>query len=309
MNLIKPKFWGKKNNFISLLLFPLSFLIQILIKLKKSFYFKKTFKIPVICIGNIYVGGTGKTPLSLLIAKELLKLKKRPAIIRKYYKEHIDEYNLVKNDLDCLFLAKNRSTAIENAEKNGYQLAILDDGFQDFSIVKNLNILCFNSKQLIGNGMTMPSGPLRENLNSIKKSRIIVINGKKSDSFEKKISEISSKTEIFYSNYILKNLNDFKNKKFFAFAGIGNPENFFDLLSENKIDVMRKISFPDHYAYSKYEIKKLIDESYANNAELLTTEKDFFRIKDMGYKKIKFAKVDLVIKNKKKLIDLILNCK
>ena len=115
------------------------------IKLIKSFYFKKTFKIPVICIGNIYVGGTGKTPLSLLIAKELLKLKKRPAIIRKYYKEHIDEYNLVKNDLDCLFLAKNRSTAIENAEKNGYQLAILDDGFQDFSIVKNLNILCFNS--------------------------------------------------------------------------------------------------------------------------------------------------------------------
>jgi len=169
MNLIKPKFWGKKNNLISLLLFPLSFLIQILIKLKKSFYFKKTFKIPVICIGNIYVGGTGKTPLSLLIAKELLKLKKRPAIIRKYYKEHIDEYNLVKNDLDCLFLAKNRSTAIENAEKSGYQLAILDDGFQDFSIVKNLNILCFNSKQLIGNGMTMPSGPLRENLNSIKK--------------------------------------------------------------------------------------------------------------------------------------------
>ena len=104
-------------------------------------------------------------------------------------------------------------------------------------------------------------------------------------------------------------MNDFKNKKFFAFAGIGNPENFFDLLSENKIDVMRKISFPDHYAYSKSEIKKLIDESYANNAELLTTEKDFFRIKDMGYKKIKFAKVDLVIKNKEKLIDLILNCK
>ena len=307
MKITKPKFWEKEKNPISLLLLPFSFFLQLLIIIKKIFTFKHSFKIPVICVGNIYVGGTGKTPLSIMIAQELIKHKKKPAIIKKYYSEHIDEHNLINNSLDCLFLDKQRSKAINHAENKQYDIAILDDGFQDYSIKKNLNILCFNSNQLIGNGMTLPSGPLRESINAIKRTQIVVINGNKNELFEKKISSISNKVKIFYSRYLPKNVEEFKNKKLFAFAGVGNPSNFFKLLSDNNLNVHKKLSFPDHYKFSKSEIQKMIDESLKNNLELVTTEKDYFRIKHYGFQHIKFLKIKLEILEKDKLINQILN--
>ena len=84
MKMLKPDFWEKKNNLISLLLLPISFFIQLLIIIKKKLTLEHSFKIPIICIGNIYLGGTGKTPLSILIAKELKKHNKKPVIIKKY---------------------------------------------------------------------------------------------------------------------------------------------------------------------------------------------------------------------------------
>ena len=307
MKIAKPKFWEEKNNPISLLLLPVSFFLQLLILIKKKLTFKHSFKIPVICIGNIYIGGTGKTPLSIMIAQELVKHKKKPAIIKKYYSEHADEHNLINDSLNCLFLDKQRFKAINNAEKKQYDVAILDDGFQDYSIKKNLNILCFNSNQLIGNGMTLPSGPLRESINAIKRTQIVVINGNKNELFEKKISSISNKVKIFYSRYLPKNVEEFKNKKLFAFAGVGNPSNFFKLLSDNNLNVHKKLSFPDHYKFSKSEIQKMIDESLKNNLELVTTEKDYFRIKHYGFQHIKFLKIKLEILEKDKLINQILN--
>ena len=308
MKILKPKFWEKNNNLISLLLLPVSFFLQLLIIIKKKLTSEHSFKIPVICIGNIYLGGTGKTPLSVLIAKELKKHNKKPAIIKKYYSEHIDEHNLINNSLDCLFLNKQRSKAINIAEKEQYDVAILDDGFQDYSIKKNLNILCFNSNQLIGNGMTLPAGPLRESINAIKKTQIVLINGNKNELFEKKILSVSNKVKIFYSKYIPTNIEEFKNKKLFAFAGIGNPNNFFKLLTENNLSVHKKVSFPDHYEFSKSEIQKMIDESLKNNFQLITTEKDYFRIRNYGFKNIKFLKITLEILEKDKLINQILNC-
>ena len=308
MKILKPKFWEKNNNLISLLLLPVSFFLQLLIIIKKKLTSEHSFRIPVICIGNIYLGGTGKTPLSVLIAKELKKHNKKPAIIKKYYSEHIDEHNLINNSLDCLFLNKQRSKAINIAEKEQYDVAILDDGFQDYSIKKNLNILCFNSNQLIGNGMTLPSGPLRESINAIKKTQIVLINGNKNELFEKKILSVSNKVKIFYSKYIPTNIEEFKNKKLFAFAGIGNPNNFFKLLTENNLSVHKKVSFPDHYEFSKSEIQKMIDESLKNNFQLITTEKDYFRIRNYGFKNIKFLKITLEILEKDKLINQILNC-
>ena len=307
MKILKPKFWEKSNNLISLLLSPISFFLQLLIIIKKKLTFEHSFKIPVICIGNIYLGGTGKTPLTIFIAKELRKHNKKPAIIKKYYSEHVDEHNLINNSLDCLFLNKQRSKAINSAEKKQYDVAILDDGFQDYSIKKNLNILCFNSNQLIGNGMTLPAGPLRESINAIKKTQIVLINGSKNKLFEDKILSISNKVKIFYSKYLPENIEEFKNKNLFAFAGIGNPSNFFKLLGDNNLNVQTKLAFPDHYKFSKSEIKKIVDESFKNNLELITTEKDYFRIKHYGFKNIKFLKIRLEILEKDKLINQILS--
>ena len=307
MKILKPKFWEKNNNLISLLLSPISFFLQLLIIIKKKLTFEHSFKIPVICVGNIYLGGTGKTPLCILIAKELKKHNKKPALIKKYYSKHIDEHNLINNSLDCLFLDKQRFKAINSAEKKQYDVAILDDGFQDYSIKKNLNIICFNSSQLIGNGMTLPSGPLREKISALKKTQIILINGNKNDSFEKKILSISDKVKIFYSRYLPINIEEFKDKKLFAFAGIGNPSNFFKLLTENKLNIQKKLEFPDHYKFSKSEIEKMNDDCLKNNLQLVTTEKDYFRIKKLGFKHIKFLKIKLEILEKDKFIKQILN--
>ena len=307
MKILKPKFWEKKNSLISLLLVPISFFLQLLIIIKKKITYTHSFKIPIICVGNIYLGGTGKTPLSILIARELKKLSKKPAIIKKYYPEHADEHRLINNSIDCLFLDKKRSKAINNAQKKLHDIIILDDGFQDYSINKNFNILCFNSDQLIGNGKTLPSGPLRESLDAIKSTQLILINGNKDKSFENRITKVSNKVKIFYSKYLPTNIQEFAGKNLFAFAGIGNPNNFFKILIENNLKIHKKISFPDHYKFSKYEIQKMVDQSKNNNCELITTEKDYWRIRDLGFKNIKFLKIKLEIPEKEKFISEILS--
>ena len=307
MKIFKPKFWDKKKNIISILLLPISLTLQLVIFLMKKITFKYNCNIPIICVGNLYLGGTGKTPLSISLASEFSKIGKKPAIIKKFYSNQYDEHNLINTYTNYLFLDKKRINAIRMAERKGHDVAILDDGFQDYSIKKDLNILCFNSKQLAGNEMTIPSGPLRESLNSIKSSQIVIINGNRNLSFEEKIAGISNKIKIFYTKYVPVNIAEFKNKKLYAFAGIGNPANFFDLLVNNNLDLQKKLEFPDHYEFEKIEIEKMIKESSKNGYDIITTEKDFLRIKKFGFKNINFLKLKLEILEKEKMMKSILN--
>ena len=209
---------------------------------------------------------------------------------------------MIKKTVDSLILNKDRTLALKEAEKKKFDVAILDDGFQDYAIEKDLNIICFNSKQLIGNGSIFPAGPLRESFSSLKRAKIVIINGERNKIFEKKILKISNNIKIFYSKYTPTNIEQFKNKKLYAFAGIGNPDNFFELLSEYNLNVQKKISFPDHYNFTMNELEKMTEIASKNNFELITTEKDFYRIKDYNFKKIKYLKLNLIIKEKNKLI-------
>tara|TARA_B100000963_G_scaffold211160_1_gene184017 strand:- start:9963 stop:10889 length:927 start_codon:yes stop_codon:yes gene_type:complete len=304
MKLYKPKFWDRSINIYSIILYPLSLFYELL------FFFKKLrsttkFKISIICVGNIYLGGTGKTPLSILLQQELKKIR-NAVIIRKYYAEQDDEQKLIKTKNSPLIINKRRVDAIKQAEKEGYDTAILDDGYQDFSVKKDISILCFNARQLIGNGLLLPAGPLRESLKAIQRARVVVINGNREKVFEEKLLKKSKKVEIFYSKYVLSNAKNFKGKNFLAFAGIGNPVNFFDILQENNITVKKSITFPDHYKYSRKELEDIISEARKNDLEVLTTEKDYERIKNFNFNEIGYATVDLKIENKDKLINLIL---
>ena len=306
MKFLKPKFWESRNNILAILLRPISFLFYFLTALRKSLISPRKFKIPIICVGNIYVGGTGKTPVSIMIANILKTNNKNPAIIKKYYKDHEDEHKLINNITNSLILNKNRVTAIEKAERENFDIGILDDGFQDHTIKKTLNIICFNNRQLIGNGLVFPAGPLRERLSSLERAQIVIINGEKNKIFEEKILNISKNIKIFYSEYLPINIEQFKNKKLFAFAGIGNPNNFFELLSKYNLNVQKKISFPDHYEIKKKEIELITEEAVNNNLDLITTEKDFYRVKDYGFKDLRYLKVDLKIEEKNKFITEVL---
>ena len=298
MKFKKPKFWND-INFLSICLFPLS-LVTIIINILKTHFIKGIKSdIPVICVGNIFIGGTGKTPLSIYIYNLLKKRSFRPAIIRKYYNSHLDEINFTKSKVKKFFYDEKRVLSISKAESQKSNVIVMDDGLQDVSIIKDLNIICFNSSDLIGNGFLLPAGPLRERLNSVKHCQIAVINGKRNITFEKKLKSISNNIEIYQSKYMIKGLKKFRGKKILAFAGIGSPENFFNLLRENGLKVKREISFPDHYNYTKKEIENLIFKAKKENLILLTTEKDFFRINRSGSKKINYVSVNLKILNNK----------
>ena len=242
MKLSKPDFWKNKNSILAILLLPISIIIQIMYLIKNILVSKKIFQVPVICVGNIYVGGTGKTPLSIRIFNGLKKTNKNPIIIKKFYNNQQDEARLIKEKTGNIIQDNSRVEAIKSAIRKNFNIMILDDGFQDKSLEKSLNILCFNSEQSIGNGFTLPSGPLREPFSSIKKSQIIVINGNRDEIFEKKIYDISHNIKIFYTKYLPLNIKKLENTEILAFAGIGNPQNFFKLLS-NKLILKTKEIF------------------------------------------------------------------
>ncbi len=303
MNFLKPKFWDKKQiSIFSILLAPIAFFVKLLFFLKRFGTKSHKCSIPVICIGNIYLGGTGKTPLSIETFLILKDLKMNPAFIRKEYDDFIDETNLQKK-IGSVYMDKKRLNAIKSAIKNKKNVAILDDGFQDFSIKKDLSIICFNEKQWIGNGFTIPSGPLREKLSALKRAEIVVITGHKNFSIEKNIFYENKNIKIFYAKYKPQNIHEFKNNKVIAFAGIGNPENFFELLKENNVDIVEKIKFPDHHKYSHQELKNLFDKIEGNNKILLTTEKDYLRIDEYSRKDISFLKITTEIENRNEFIN------
>jgi tetraacyldisaccharide 4'-kinase len=226
----------------------------------------------------------------------------KPSFIRKQYNAFEDEVILQKK-IGPVYENKKRLSAIKLAYENGSNIAILDDGFQDYSLKKNLSIICFNEKQWIGNGLVIPSGPLREDISALKRADCVVINGKKNTSIEKTILDQNKNIKIYYSKYNPKNIDSFKNKKVVAFAGIGNPQNFFNLLKNYNLNPIKEIKFPDHYNYSSKDLEKLLSISKENDAILLTTEKDYFRIIEHYKKNINFIKIELEIENKDLFIE------
>ncbi|MAC44814.1 MAG: tetraacyldisaccharide 4'-kinase [Pelagibacteraceae bacterium] len=307
MKIYKPNFWNDKKNFLAVLLYPLSLIYLLAVKLRKKFINQKQFKIPIICVGNIYIGGTGKTPTSIYLANDFSKSGYNPVIIRKFYKNHQDEHELIKSYFKKLILTKDRSAGLEEAINSEYDLAILDDGFQDHRIKKNVNILCFNSNQLVGNGLVFPSGPLRENLDVLKNADIILINGKKNLNFEKFILNINTNLRIFYSYFKPTNINKFKNFNLLALAGIGNPDNFFQLLEENELKIFEKLIYPDHYVFSKNEIENIMIRAKKENLKIVMTEKDYHKIKKFNFDNLEYLKILLEINEKHIFLNTIKN--
>tara|TARA_B100002019_G_scaffold57645_1_gene49518 strand:+ start:1051 stop:1992 length:942 start_codon:yes stop_codon:yes gene_type:complete len=308
MKIKKPKFWDyNKPNIISYILWPLSLFLQFLSNLKLLIVSKKKFKeIKTICVGNIYVGGTGKTSLSLMIYDILLKNKIKTCFIKKYYSDQKDEQKILENK-GKLFNFSKRELSLEKAIKENYDVAIFDDGLQDKSIEYDLSFVCFNNLNFIGNGLTMPSGPLRESFKNIKKYKYIFLNGNMENikNIREKILETNSNAKIFEAKYVPMNIKEFDlNEKYLVFSGIGNHKTFLSMLKNNKMIINKDIEFPDHYNYSEKDLKNILRISKDNNLKILTTEKDFFRL-NIKLNEIKFIKSKLEISNEKDLINIL----
>ena len=304
MKFKKPKFWDyKKPNIISYLLLPIAVLVKIAKFIKNITIKKKKFQsIKTICIGNIYLGGTGKTSLSLKINK-ILKDKIKSCFVKKYYSNQIDEQKILEKN-GKLFKSKNRSESIKQAINEGFKVAIFDDGLQDPSINYDYNIVCFNTNNWIGNGQTIPSGPLRENIRNLKKYKNVFLNGNKEniENIKKYIHEIDPNINIYQGKYIPLNINEFdKKNKYLVFSGIGNHKTFVSMLKINDINVVKDIEFPDHYKYSTKEIDNIISISKKLDCKIITTEKDYMRLNNNN--EINYIKSELEIINEETFLN------
>lgn len=305
MNFSKPNFW-KTKNIISLFFLPLSIIIYI-VNFFKNIFPKKKLKIKTICVGNIYIGGTGKTSLSIEINK-IFKNKFKTVFIKKKYSDQKDEINLLEK-FGKIITNKNRLKALHIAEKKKFEVAILDDGLQQKNINYNIKIVCFNTFDGIGNGFLLPAGPLRESLKELKNYDLVFLNGEKNNlKLFNKIKKINKNINIFKTNYYPVNLKTFnRNKNYIMFCGIGNPQDFENTLLKYKFKIRKKIIYPDHYKIPNKEIKNIKKIAKKEKLTIITTEKDFLRLDNIQKKGIQCLRIKLKIKNLNKLKKILFN--
>lgn len=315
MKLLIPSFW-RYRTFLSYLLLPLSWLYVF-------FSYLKLYKVYVpqacvVTIGNITMGGAGKTPVALSIAQELKNIYKNRKIIiltRGYlgsmkgpiiaqnnkhsFLELGDEAAMIVDKFP-LCISKNRLKGIKFLEQLGYDIIITDDGFQDHRFEKRLNILVIDSNFVFGNRFICPAGPLRQSIHSgFKEADFIVTVGDEAINLEAEVPVLQAK---------LVSKRSFKHKhKYLAFSGIGNPEKFFSTLENCGLNIITKTTFPDHHQYSEAELYKLIEIARANKAKLITTEKDYMRITSKFKQDIEMLPVNLVWEKNNLLTQYLIN--
>ena len=323
---ILQKIWYNKNvvfTFLSMLLLPFSFLYFLIFYIKQTLTIENKFTTPIICFGNINIGGTGKTSTLLSLLPELIKVKPKLVILLRGYKGTIKSIHKVDPNHDTAltvgdeallyansfktFISSNRSKAIKEIIKSeNPDLIILDDGFQDKRIRKNKNIILINGNRGLGNGLLLPSGPLREiALLALKKTDIIILIGEDHTNFKSRYQNQINKKDLFKGKIV--SLENGLNKNFLAFSGIGNNESFFNTLEKNNYNLVKKLSFPDHYQYNKKEIEGIINTAKQNDLIPITTEKDINRISMTLKNQIKYLKIQIEIDNKNDLVNKILD--
>ncbi len=308
MKFKKPYFWDlPKPNIISYLLIPLTLPIII-----RNFIFnyikkKRSSKIKTICVGNIYIGGTGKTPLTIKIYEILNALNTKVATVKKNHFNQVDEQLLLEKKTS-LIVSKTRESAIKQGIDEKYKILIFDDGLQETKIDYDLKLVCFKSKVWIGNGQYIPAGPLREKISSLKKFDVVFLNGYSDDysNIEKQIKNVNPNIKIFRTSYKTTNISSYDLKsKYLIFSGIGTPYDFKDILLKNNFEITKQITFPDHYNYKQKDLKKISSIAKKDNLKIITTEKDYMKIPDQFKKNINFLAIDLLIEEENKLINLL----
>lgn len=281
---MKTPSWFLRKNLIAWLLLPLS--VAYFFASKAVYFYRlfrqKSSKKPVICIGGLLAGGVGKTPIVRQVATFL-----SAAVVMRGYKGG-DEAKMLKNAGLVVFEGPDRIQSIKNAEKAGFTSIVMDDGFQNPGIKKDISILVFDEKIGVGNGFVLPAGPMREPLCAVRRADAIIIIGHKGQAIERRLKKYGK--PIFYAEN--KTIIPAKIGKFIAFAGIGYPQKFFNNLPKKPV---KTVSFPDHYRYKDSDIKRLLAMAGTEKATLLTTEKDWVRLPLDVRRKIQFAPLETTI--------------
>jgi tetraacyldisaccharide 4'-kinase len=280
----------KFNIFIYLLL-PFSYFFKFIIFIRKYLYKIGVFKthhfpVPIIIVGNITVGGTGKTPFVIWLAKLLKSHGYQPGIVsrgaggKKHIKPYLvsssdsskevgDEALLLTSHTDCpVMIAINRPSAVKKLlQENNCNIVISDDGLQHYALNRDMEIVIVDGERQFGNGYLLPAGPLREPLSRLNEVDFVVENGSMMSFIYGDLISLSEPTQT-------TQLINFLNSRVHAVAGIGNPERFFSVLKKAGLDIIPHI-FPDHHHYQSQDFNFASN----NNFPIIMTEKDAVKCK------------------------------
>ena len=296
----EPGFWHGPASLNSHLLKPLAALYGA-VAAKRLRHKGLNAGIPVLCVGNYNVGGTGKTPTVLALAKLLRDLGETPVVLSRGYggelrgPVRVDPVRHAASDVgdEPLMLAgalpivvsRKRAEGVPLARAHGATVILMDDGFQNPSIVKDASLIVIDSERGLGNGKVFPAGPLRAPLRpqlARTDALIIVGNGNAAASVA---AEIAAQGKPVLSAHLKPDeaqVARLRGKRVLAFAGIGDPTRFFNTLRASGIEVAGQRAFADHHAYSQAEIETLIAEAKREALTLVTTEKDLARLRHGG---------------------------
>ncbi|MCB1681684.1 MAG: tetraacyldisaccharide 4'-kinase [Alphaproteobacteria bacterium] len=325
MVLKTPAFWYRANNTRSvplaeLALTPLSWLYDSGRKLKTLGITPQNAKIPVLCLGNIVSGGSGKTPAVQSIRKILITaaLTKNPFILSRGYggnlsgplkvdpsnhsSANVGDEPLLLAAEGPVIVSRDRPAGARLAEKLGADLILMDDGFQNPSLKKDISFLVMDGQSALGNGKLLPAGPLREPLDeALERTDAVILIGDDKESMQKRIP---SRIPVFLAEIQPRSSLD-SHADYFAFAGIGRPEKFKNTLESQHIKIAGFKSFADHHPYTHKDIEILLREAKEKNAKLVTTEKDRMRIPVSLRDKIDVLPIELKWNNPERLVEFL----
>ena len=288
-----PKFWYlKRDSLQSNVLYPFSLIFRLGTKIRNFVSKEKKSKLPIICVGNIVIGGAGKTPVALKIGNMLREGGYNPHFVSKGYggleknntlvqdwhsPKSVGDESLLLSEIAPTWIGFDRSKSFELASENGADCIVMDDGFQNPTLQKDFSIVVINGEQGFGNKRVIPSGPLRESINrGLSRTNLVITIGDISDTIKDKIPKhiplIGANFKIKEDDIMLKG------QRITAFAGIAYPEKFFNSLKLVKANIVDKISYSDHHIYSENDLLYLAEIANKNKSILVTTKKDMVRI-------------------------------
>lgn len=302
-----PRFWfDKKESFLTKVLWPFEKLYALFFRMNLGRGTK--LSVPVICVGNITVGGAGKTPVVHSIVESLKRHGFKPHILLRGYgaksiskptlvdlREHaahqVGDEALLHARLAPTWVFADRLKSAKEAVKEGADILVMDDGFQNNKIQKDYNILVFDGARGLGNEHLLPAGPLREELqDALKRTDAVVILGEDKHNLKKKLEAFHGK--IFEGTIDPhEDIERLCQKKLVAFAGIGNPHKFFSMLQKYNCHLAEAISFPDHHSFTSEELQCLSEKE--SLGQLTTTLKDYVRLPEAFAKRVMPIKVKI----------------
>ena len=293
-----PGFWNDPPGFIAGALAPAGWLYSAATA-RRILQPGYRANVPVICIGNLNVGGTGKTPTAIAMIERLVARGRRVAVVSRGYggsltgplqvfeAQHkaaeVGDEPLLLSAFASTFIGRDRAEAVRLAEGAGAEVVLLDDGFQNPSVVKDLSIVVVDAAQGFGNGLCLPAGPLREPVSAgLMRADLVLAIGDAApqDKFAARWGAQMTRPVV---QGVLKPLAmglDWNGLRVIAFAGIGNPSKFFATLRGEGAEVVREVALDDHQPLSEALMRRLELEAAARGAQLVTTEKDAVRLPD-----------------------------